>query len=117
MSFALVRQNKSKGKLGKTSRVTNPSHLINDLAIDSHNSVIYLHRTIGNPAVQRLMHSNIRFDFAKIPIQPKLKVSQPGDSFEQEADRVADQVIRMSTSSKSQMPICRKKNICCNISE
>ena len=33
------------------------------------------------------------FDFARIGIlQPKLKVSQPGDEYEQEADRVAEQV-------------------------
>jgi Domain of unknown function (DUF4157) len=31
-------------------------------------------------------------------IQPKLAISQPGDAYEQEADRVADQVIRMPTS-------------------
>jgi Domain of unknown function (DUF4157) len=30
--------------------------------------------------------------------QPRLKISQPGDVYEQEADRVAEQVIRMSTS-------------------
>lgn len=29
------------------------------------------------------------------PIQPKLRINQPGDKYEQEADRVAEQVIRM----------------------
>ena len=29
------------------------------------------------------MHPNPKFDFAKINIQPKLKVSQPGDIYEQ----------------------------------
>jgi hypothetical protein len=43
-----------------------------------------------------------RFDFAKIGIQPRLKVSQPGDEYEQEADKVVEQVMRtpMSDSSK-----------------
>jgi len=32
---------------------------------------------------------------ARLSIQPKLKINQPGDKYEQEADRVADQVMRM----------------------
>jgi Domain of unknown function (DUF4157) len=40
-----------------------------------------------------------RFDNIKInSIQPKLKISQPGDAYEQEADRVAEQILGMSTS-------------------
>jgi hypothetical protein len=30
-----------------------------------------------------------------IGLQPKLTINQPGDRFEQEADRIADQVMRM----------------------
>ena len=44
-------------------------------------SLLRLQRTIGNQAVQRL--------------QAKLTVSTPGDIHEQEADRVAEQVMRM----------------------
>jgi hypothetical protein len=33
------------------------------------------------------------FDFARIGIQPKLQVSQPGDVYEQEADQVAEQIM------------------------
>ena len=45
------------------------------------------------------------FDFSKIGIiQPKLKISQPGDVYEQEADRVAEQVMRMTDPSGSVMP-------------
>jgi hypothetical protein len=41
----------------------------------------------------------MRFDFARIGIlQPKLKVSQANDAYEQEADTVADRVMRMSLS-------------------
>jgi len=49
--------------------------------------VLYLQRTIGNQAVQRLIKSGT--------LQAKLKIGQPGDKYEQEADRVADAVMRM----------------------
>jgi len=49
--------------------------------------IMFLHRTIGNQAVQRLFKSGV--------IQAKLKIGQPNDVYEQEADRVADQVMRM----------------------
>jgi hypothetical protein len=41
----------------------------------------------GNQAVQRLLNSRV--------VQAKLIVGQPGDRYEREADRVADQVMRM----------------------
>lgn len=44
--------------------------------------VMFLQRTIGNQVAGRF-------------IQAKLKVSEPGDIYEQEADRVAEQVTRM----------------------
>jgi hypothetical protein len=84
---------------------------------DMH-SIIQLQRMIGNQAVQRLLRTNseslefepsttaaTRFahDFSRIPayatrpvrIQPKLTVNARGDIYEQEADRVAKQVMRM----------------------
>ncbi len=49
-----------------------------------------INRMQGNHHVQRLV------EIANRPvIQAKLGVSQPGDAYEQEADRVADQVMRM----------------------
>ena len=100
MSFALVHKNKNKEADSKTSTSARPSphHHINNLAMTPHDYIIHLQRTIGNQAVQRLMRSNIRFNFANIPIKPKLKISQPGDAYEQEADRLAEQVMRMSDS-------------------
>jgi len=82
------------------------------------NSILYLQRTIGNQAVQKLLqaepdgHEAVsdatasgRFghDFSQIPvhakasvkIQPKLAVNTPGDIYEQEADRVSDEVMHM----------------------
>ena len=79
--------------------------------------LLELQRTIGNQAVLNLLRSQNahidastqvfrepRFghDFSRIPIHPsqtvapqtKLKVNQPGDMYEQEADQVAEQVMR-----------------------
>ena len=49
--------------------------------------ILFLQRTIGNQAVQRLIKSGT--------LQAKLKIGQPGEVYEQEADRVADAVMRM----------------------
>jgi hypothetical protein len=80
------------------------------------NSILHLQRTIGNQAVLRLLQANAeerntgsattastRFahDFSRIPIHPpgagaiqtKLMVNTLGDIYEQEADRIADQVM------------------------
>ena len=46
-----------------------------------------MQRTVGNQAVLNLFHAG--------QIQAQLRISQPGDPFEQEADRVADQVMHM----------------------
>ena len=82
------------------------------------NSTLHLQHTIGNHAVQRLLRtsheeleagsatiasSRSGHDFSQVPlhpqpqnkIQPKLMVSSPADIYEQEAARVADQVMRM----------------------
>jgi len=47
----------------------------------------FLQRTAGNQAVSRLMRSGA--------LQAKLRIGQPGDVYEHEADRVADAVMRM----------------------
>jgi hypothetical protein len=49
--------------------------------------VLFLQRTAGNQAVQRLFNSGT--------VQAKPKVGQPGDMYEQEADRLAEKVMRM----------------------
>lgn len=57
------------------------------------------------------MHSGNGFDFAKIGIHPKSRVSQPGDEFEQEADRVAEQVMRMSAPSRTTPTVSNKEEV------
>lgn len=112
MSFALAHQNKTN-KTGDSKKSTPPKHSSypfdnNNLeANDSPKTILYLQRAIGNQAVQKLINSDneVGFDFAKIGIlQPKLKVSQPNDVYEQEADKVAEQVMRMTDPSGSVMP-------------
>jgi hypothetical protein len=107
VSFALPHQSKMN-KTGDAKTSTPAKHVnsthhecVNNLDRDddSPDYVFHLQRTIGNQAVQRiLLRSNADgFDFAKIAIQPKLKISQPGDEYELEADRTAEQVMRMSS--------------------
>jgi len=49
--------------------------------------ILFLQRTAGNQAVQRLIKSGA--------LQAKLRIGQPGDKYEQEAGRVAEAVMRM----------------------
>ncbi len=60
--------------------------------------ILQLQRTAGNQAVQRLIKSRA--------LQAKLRIGQPNDIYEQEADRVAEQVMRMpDPSSVPQSPV------------
>ena len=74
-----VNRDNSDSQMQRTyhSRSVNPS-------VDR---ILFLQRTIGNQAVQRLIKSGA--------LQAKLRIGQPGDVYEQEADRVADEVMRM----------------------
>lgn len=48
---------------------------------------------IGNHAAQKSAQPSTEFDFARMGIQPKLQVSQPGDPYEQEADKIAENIM------------------------
>jgi hypothetical protein len=118
MSFALAHKSKTN-KSGndkistpaKHHSFTYPNHRINNLNRNSVDSIFYLQRAIGNQAVQKLMRSKgAAFDFAKVGIQPKLKVSQPNEEYEQEVDKVAEQIMRMPVSSDLVMPIDSRKD-------
>jgi hypothetical protein len=64
------------------------------LNTNTHQSPLMQHyRDLGNEAVQRMMESGA--------IQAKLTIGQPNDKYEQEADRVADQVMRMPEPKQS----------------
>jgi hypothetical protein len=69
-----------------------------------------LRQRLGNRGVQRLMseiigHSKGDAQTRSPAIQAKLTVSQPGDVHEQEADRVANAVMRMPESSVQETPL------------
>jgi hypothetical protein len=66
------------------TRVRQPEGV--SLSSSPYEQVIHLQRTAGNKAVQRLFKAGI--------IQAKLRIGQPNDVYEQEADRVADHVMR-----------------------
>ncbi|MBW2740371.1 MAG: DUF4157 domain-containing protein [Deltaproteobacteria bacterium] len=74
---------KSQNRLPKIQRKKDYSKSMNS-PVDR---ILFLQRTAGNQAVQRLIKSG--------SLQAKLKIGQPGDTYEQEADRVAEQVMRM----------------------
>ncbi|MCE8425219.1 MAG: hypothetical protein J5U17_05520 [Candidatus Methanoperedens sp.] len=69
--------------------------------------ILFLQRTIGNQAVGRLIKSEA--------LQAKLKIGQPNDIYEQEADTVAEQVMRIAdVSSTKDARIQRKCPKCLN---
>ncbi len=49
------------------------------------------------------LESQTKESYSGARFQPKLKIGQPGDKYEQEADAVADQVMRMSTTETMRM--------------
>jgi hypothetical protein len=78
--------------------------------------ILHLQRTIGNQAVGRMIQADaegrkagvtgsasprLRRGFSRIPVHPpaaiqaELAIHEPGDPYEQEADRISEQVMRM----------------------
>ena len=58
--------------------------------------LLSLQQTVGNQAVQRLYKAG--------RLQAALKIGQPNDVYEQEADRMAEQVMRMPDKDDSRRP-------------
>ena len=78
-------------KQPKVKRENLASHSRNAVQSQSMSSpierILFLQRTIGNQAVQRLIKSGT--------MQAKVRIGKPGDKYEQQADRVADAVMQM----------------------
>lgn len=74
-----VKQSNSNSRVRRTGRLQSM-----DTPVDR---ILFLQRTVGNQVVSRLMKSRA--------LQGKLRIGQPGDVYEQEADRVVDAVMRM----------------------
>jgi hypothetical protein len=113
-------QKQKRSQQNKSSDATSPSQSFSGQSFDG-GSILPLQRTSGKQEVQRLLEGNgeeredslfsrlsprLIHEFSKIPvrenvhtnIQTKLRVNVPGDKYEQEADRVAEQVMRMPES-------------------
>src|SRR5439155_3416558 len=89
---ALERQSRSRGS--SASRLLGSSHV--------PKTALRRPPHLGNQAAQRQLESRL--------VQAKLSVNQPGDKFELEADRVADQVMRMPDPSRDGPP--RIQRVC-----
>jgi len=79
-------------------KVKPPVHVLYKSNVPGLNSsymdrVLHLQRTVGNREVARLIRSGF--------LQAKLTIGRPGDIYEQEADRIADQVMRMPDEKQS----------------
>jgi hypothetical protein len=71
-------------------------------------TIIHLQRAIGNQAVGRLLTGGL-----SQPVQAKLRVGSAGDTYEQEADRVADQALnipapRAASNRRDSSPVQRQ---------
>lgn len=86
------QQKKSNNK-NKESDTASRLHSFN-IHKRTENPLCAQQEILGNQAVQHLLESKI--------IQPKLKVSSPGDKYEREADRVAEMVVRTSNHTSLQ---------------
>jgi hypothetical protein len=68
------------------SRVRMTEHL--QSMVSPVDCILFLQKNAGKKAVSRLIKSGT--------LQAKLRIGQPGDKYEHEADRVADEVMRMA---------------------
>lgn len=122
-AFQPKQKQPPQGTSSTTAGLRTPARSINQQEHPSLN----LQRTIGNQAVLRLLRAGAEgrelgsaasrqgfsgLGIGRIPVssapartlQTKLAVNTPGDAFEQEADRVADQVMRMPNPSMPPSP-------------
>jgi hypothetical protein len=83
--------------IGNNNNVDNKNHNHRQFANNSSKSLVHSTTNNGSKSEDRSGANNMnnKFHSARQILQPKLKVSQPGDIFEQEADRVAEKVMSM----------------------
>lgn len=79
-----------------TSAIQRPGFLSPMSESMRNGSLLRLQRHYGNRFVQRVIAGHA--------IQAKLKIGQPGDKYEQEADRVAEQVMQMPEPKLQRQP-------------
>lgn len=96
MSGRAKLEAKSPGAKRENKASHNPMPKLSQSISSPLNHILQLQRTIGNQAVQRLIKQlGVISQESGVGIQTKLTVGQPNDIYEQEADRVAEQVMRM----------------------
>ena len=86
---------KKSSPISKVPKVSHPLRSFND-------QILSLQRTLGNQGVERFLSRGL--------LQTKLKIGQPNDKYEQEADRIADRVMRMPDQqirSKTTLPFAK----------
>jgi hypothetical protein len=84
---------KTSEKKGKESAAAKPKENLSQSNEAPVEQILHLQETLGNQAVQRLIK--------KGTLQAKLKIGQPNDKYEQEADRIADRVMSMPEPKRS----------------
>lgn len=82
-ALSIEKKNGTKGE-NSSAQIKRPD---NFQLLSPSEGILFLQRTVGNYAVGRLIRSGA--------LQTKLRIGQPGDEYEQEADRVADAVMQM----------------------
>jgi hypothetical protein len=90
-SFRVSEKKSEAAKEDRTSQTRKSNY--SQPANSSVDRILFLQRTIGNQAVARLIKSGA--------LQTKLRIGQLGDKYEEEADKVAEQVMRVPGVSRN----------------
>lgn len=87
MSQIAVASKTTSSKGSATPASATKSVVQSQVFVSPQLQILQFHQQYGNRAVQRMFEAG--------QLQAKLKIGQPNDKYEQEADRVADQVMSM----------------------
>ena len=99
--FSSLQRNRQTNE-ANTPSTSRPQKTANKTNSTPKNAVWNYLATSNTPDISRVKHSTV---------QPKLKIGEPNDKYEQEADRVADQVMRMPDPTEDEaLNIQRKIN-------
>jgi hypothetical protein len=101
---------KSPAKSEKLTHAAEPARAHAQLKVPANavtGSIESVQQSAGNLAMQQLLNTGV--------IQAKLSISQPNDPDEQEADAVADRIMRMpdTAAAKPSCPTCPTGTIPC----
>jgi outer membrane protein OmpA-like peptidoglycan-associated protein len=104
-SASLQLAHRHRISLEKNSSKARGRHTPAEIAAELHNRKFATNvefRFDAIPIVANDIHRTPRYNtYGQKVAQPKLRVSQPGDIYEQEADRIAEQVVHMQQSISS----------------